>query len=560
MAGTGKSTVARTFADSLSNQNILGGTFFFSRGSGDLNNAAKFVSTLAHQLASRSPELKPFVCKAIAEHSEVLRQGLRNQWKELIVKPLSMAKLHGRPILNIVVDALDECDSGDDVRLLLQLFVEIKELDTVDLGILVTSRPEITIRLGFQHMPEIVHFRLDLRDIPRHIVEHDITVFLEQELGRIRDERLLRDWPSEHEIRLLVQRSDCLFIYAATVCRFVGDIVWPPKDRLSEILHSGSAFGGDTPQLDEMYSQVLSQSLVRDRRKADATKLVDRFREVVGVIITSFDTLSVLSLANILSMPINGVEAALGSLHSVLNIPIDTHSPIRLLHPSFRDFLIDEARCGDQRFFINQNLLHGKLAACCLKGLSKLTKNMGGLKTPDSSPQEAQKDTLDKGLPKYVQYSCQYWAKHLELVNPDQRAKLGLCDDGKIHIFFQNHFLFWLEAMSLIGEMSEAVLVLSNLQTMLEVSVPAIEKISSLSTKTPHSSAISSLPYMRVLKMPGGLPSKTDSLSNKRLCRRTIRRSFLARRIVKSESATPHQSGWLGARMSKKTGVRCCKL
>ena len=474
MAGTGKSTVARTFADGLSNQNRLGGTFFFSRGSGDLNNAAKFVSTLAHQLASRSPELKPFVCKAIAEHSEVLRQGLRNQWKELIIEPLSMAKLHGRPVLNIVIDALDECDSDDDIRLLLQLFVEVKELDTVDLGILVTSRPDITIRLGFEHMPEIAHFRLDLRDIPRHSVEHDITAFLEQKLGRIRDERLLRNWPREEEIRLLVQRSDCLFIYAATVCRFVGDVDWLPNERLSEILQSDSFVGGDAPQLDEMYFQVLSHSLVRDRRKADATRLVDRFREIVGVIVTSFNTLSILSLANLLSMPINGIKVALGSLHSVLNVPIDTHSPIRLLHPSFRDFLIDEARCGDQRFYINHNLLHGKLVACCLKGLSKLTRNMGGLRTPDSSPQEAQKDALDKGLPEYVKYSCQYWAKHLELADPDQREQLGLCDDGKIHIFFQTQSLFWLEAMSLIGEMSAAVLVLSNLRNMLEVSVQVV--------------------------------------------------------------------------------------
>ena len=474
MAGTGKSTIARTFADSLSTQSRLGGSFFFSRGSGNLNNATKFVSTLAHQIASRSPEVKRSVCKAIAEHSEVFRQGLRNQWKELIIKPLSMTKFNERPIWNLVIDALDECDSDDDIRLLLQLFVEVKGLNTVDLGIIVTSRPEITIRLGFQHMPEIVHFRLDLRDIPRSIVEHDMTLFLEQELGRIRDERLLRNWPEKEDVQSLVQRSDCLFIYAATVCRFVGDNDWSPKERLLEILQSNSTLGGDTPQLDEMYIQVLNHSLVINRREADVTKLARRFREVVGVIISSFDTLSVNSLANLLSMPVDSIEAALGSLHSVLNIPINMDSPMRLLHPSFRDFLTDEARCGDQCFFINQILFHGKLVTSCIGVLSTLTKNMGDLETPGSSAQDAQKDKLDKNLPKYKQYSCQYWAKHLDLVSAEERAQLGLCDDGKVHVFFQDHFLFWLEAMSLIGKMSEAVLVLSKLATMLEVCIPAI--------------------------------------------------------------------------------------
>ena len=77
MAGTGKSTIARTFAASLDTQTGLGGTFFFSRGSGDLNNAVKFVSTLAHQLASRSPGLKSALCEALAEHSDVLIAPVR---------------------------------------------------------------------------------------------------------------------------------------------------------------------------------------------------------------------------------------------------------------------------------------------------------------------------------------------------------------------------------------------------------------------------------------------------------------------------------------------------
>ena len=474
MAGTGKSTIARTFAGSLDAHNILGGSFFFSRGSGDLNNAAKFVSTLAHQLASRSPELKSNCCKAIAEHSDVLRRGLRDQWKELIMEPLSITRFKERPTLSLVIDALDECDSDDDIRLLLQLFVEVRELDTVNLGIIVTSRPEIGIRLRFEQIPEIVHFRLDLRDIPRPIVEHDIRQFLEQELGRIREERSLCDWPREKDLESLVQRSDCLFIYAATVCRFVGDYDWSPEERLLEILQSDSVLGGDTSQLDEMYTQVLRRSLLKKARKADTTKLVDRFRSVVGVIVTSFDTLSIVSLASLLSATANSIETALGSLHSVLDIPIDTSSPIRLVHPSFRDFLVDEARCGDERFFIDQNLLHGKIVTSCLEALSSLTRNMGGLKSPDSSPQEAQRDILDERLPKYMQYSCQYWAKHLEKVNPDQRAEFGLYDDGKIHVFFQKHVLFWLEAMSLLGKMSEAVLVLYNLSNMFEVSIIGI--------------------------------------------------------------------------------------
>ena len=52
MAGTGKSTIARTVAREQLAQNQLGATFVFSKGGGDVGNAHKFFTTIAFQLAS----------------------------------------------------------------------------------------------------------------------------------------------------------------------------------------------------------------------------------------------------------------------------------------------------------------------------------------------------------------------------------------------------------------------------------------------------------------------------------------------------------------------------
>ena len=80
MAGTGKSTIARTLAHRFKSQNRLGGNFFFSRGSGEANNAVNFGGTLAYHLAKiSSPAVREYVCDAIAAHSDITRQGLRNQ-------------------------------------------------------------------------------------------------------------------------------------------------------------------------------------------------------------------------------------------------------------------------------------------------------------------------------------------------------------------------------------------------------------------------------------------------------------------------------------------------
>jgi hypothetical protein len=67
MAGTGKSTVARIIARTYYNRGVLGASFFFSRGGGDLSNANKFVTTLARQLATRLPVAKGHINEAIKE-------------------------------------------------------------------------------------------------------------------------------------------------------------------------------------------------------------------------------------------------------------------------------------------------------------------------------------------------------------------------------------------------------------------------------------------------------------------------------------------------------------
>lgn len=223
MAGTGKSTIARTIAASISDQGHLGASFFFSKGQGDLGHAGKFVSTLAYQLAMVSSTLKGFICDAIRDQDDITHQSLFNQWKKLIIEPLSKMD-SSRSHLVLVMDALDECECEDDIRIILQLFIETKKLTTIPLRVILTSRLEIPFRLGFQEMPEILHQNLDLRDILRETVQHDITEFLRHELSKIRKAcEFSTNWPDEQIIKILVEKSDGLFIYAATACRFVGD-------------------------------------------------------------------------------------------------------------------------------------------------------------------------------------------------------------------------------------------------------------------------------------------------------------------------------------------------
>lgn len=298
-------------------------------------------------------------------------------------------------------------------------------------------------------------------------------MFIKTKLDTVREDTKLEDWPSESDLLSLVGRCDCLFIYAATVCRFIEDKDELPEERLRDILENTSTGGGVTVQIDHMYTKVLDHALTRKNRPKNDSTLVDRFKTVVGCIITLFDTLSMAALASLIAMSVRRVEVTLGSLHSVLNI---TESSIRLLHPSFRDFLLDEERCADERFRIRKDIAHGNLSMWCLDVLlTGLTRNICRLASPASSPQEVSKEILNEFLPDHVQYACQYWISHLvracdEEDDTQRRRRLGLYDNSNVHRFFKETYLYWLEAMSLIGRMYEAVLMITKLTTILTVS------------------------------------------------------------------------------------------
>ena len=81
-------------------------------------------------------------------------------------------------ILVLVIDASDECGRQQDIRTLLQLLTEARDLKNVQLKVLVTSRPETPIRLVFRAISGSVHEDFVLYEIPAAVIRHDITVFL----------------------------------------------------------------------------------------------------------------------------------------------------------------------------------------------------------------------------------------------------------------------------------------------------------------------------------------------------------------------------------------------
>ena len=150
LAGTGKSTIARTIAHTCFQQGRLGASFFFSKGSGDISHAGKFFTTIAAQLSEESQYLKRCIYDAMKENKSIATQSYANQWRQFILGSLSKLDRCYRPFSFVfVIDAMDECESDADITLILKLLVEAQSLKKVRLRVFLTSRPDTPIRHGF---------------------------------------------------------------------------------------------------------------------------------------------------------------------------------------------------------------------------------------------------------------------------------------------------------------------------------------------------------------------------------------------------------------------------
>jgi hypothetical protein len=460
MAGTGKSTISKTVASRLQEQQLLGASFFFQRGEEDRGTAKYLFPTLTDQLRICIPQMLPRVQKAIDDDPNISEKVLREQFEKLLLDPLVGIEQREETIRVILIDALDECDLEDDIGIILRLLPQVRKSPSVRLRFLLTSRPELPIRLGFEEISD-AHQDLVLHEIEKPVIEHDISLYFKDQLLRLKQRRSLPpDWPGDAATKELVNRAVPLFIAAATVCRFISDAKWSPQKRLKAILADQSTY---VSKMDSTYIPVLEQ-LLTGQNETESRELLEEFKEIVGVIIILATPLSINSLSHLIGRESDDVKCRLDQLHSVLSVPNNFDTPVRLLHLSFRDFLLDHHK-EKSKFWIDEKHTNQRLAERCRQIMQdRLEKNICKLPSEGMQRNEISDDSIQRYIPPELKYACRYWAYHL-LQCTDLSSMMH-----NAYLFLQVHFLHWMEAMSLLGLTSEISGVLDRLQTAISVS------------------------------------------------------------------------------------------
>ena len=465
LAGTGKSTIARTVARRYFDQKRLGASFFFSRGGGDVGHTGKFFSSIAAQLARNVPQIQRFISDAVIEQNDITNQSLRDQWGHLVFRPLSRLEYSlSLSSYVLIVDALDECDNDDHIRMILQLLAEARSLK-IRLRVLITSRPEVPIRYGFCQITHAEHYDFILHNIEATIVDHDIFTFLHHEMGSIEQEWALgTGWPGEQALRKLVLNASGLFIWAATACRFIREGRGYAAKRLLMILEGSTSTLGPEHHLNNVYMTVLKSAIHEEYLETEKEDRYSVLKHVLGTIVLLYSPLSIDSLPGLLYLPKETIQGALTDLHAILDIPNDTCLPLRLHHPSFRDFLLNKDRCNDPNFWLDKRQAHRTLANNCIRRISNsLKRDICRQEAPSMLVANIESSQIERCLPPEVRYACLYWVQHL------QKSSTQLHDNDQVHQFLQVHFLHWLEALGWIGKTSEGILAICSLEVQIQV-------------------------------------------------------------------------------------------
>lgn len=474
-AGTGKSTIARTIAREYFDKGRFMASFFFSRGDADVSHARKFVGTIATQLAARCSTFESILNKTISDDRGIFGRTLKDQWNGLVLQPLSKLRAESfqAPLL-IVIDALDECEreSGreSDISLVLQLLRDLRCFSQLHSRVFITSRPELPVRHEFPLVPDQDHQDFVLHDISRSTVDNDIFLFLQHTLADIQRKRQLgQNWPGEEATKQLVRQAAGLFIWAATASRFISGGNQLTTKRLSLVLQASAPTTKPEEELDKIYTMVLKNSVGDDLGQQEKEEVYCLLRKTLGAIVILFSPLSPTSLANLLHSNKGDVEQTLVDFHSILDVPQDPSRPVRLHHPSLRDFLLSPQRCSNEHFQVEEEKAHKTMASHCIQLMSdKLQRDICGLGNPGVKVAQVPPKKLERFLPAELQYACRYWIDHL------QRSKYQLCDGGEVHCFLRNHLLHWTEALSLCKSMSEGVASMAKLETFIQVILGSI--------------------------------------------------------------------------------------
>jgi hypothetical protein len=422
-------------------------SYFFCQATDPrINNATAVLRGLVYLLVDQQPSLISHLKKKHDHAGKTLFEDA-NAWvtlSEIFTKILQDPNLSNT---YLIIDALDECEM--DLPQLLRLIVQsTSTCPHVNWIISSRNQPQIESKLR-PNDAQRLSLELNAEHVSRSVklfVNHKVS-----QLASIEHEPTLQE-----QVRNEMHRkADGTFLWVALVFQELQNI---PRRNVLKVLKEIPT--GLPPLYRRMMEQI--EQLKHDRNLCYI---------VLSTVVVSYRPLHLLELRTISGLPEyefktkDDLEEIVKTCGSFLTVQEDY---IYFVHQSAKDYL--DSKASGIIFPAGRGTIQYDIFSRSMQAISiVLQQDMYGLRLPGIPINLVQVPDPDPLAA--LRYSCTHWLSHFQDASKSNSSyQRDLTDDGDIYQFLQNYFLYWLETLSLIREVSAGVLAISSLEAQVSVS------------------------------------------------------------------------------------------
>ncbi|RAH68492.1 uncharacterized protein BO66DRAFT_472692 [Aspergillus aculeatinus CBS 121060] len=437
--------------------------FFCQQSDARLNDATSVLRGLIFLLVDQRPSLLSYIRPRYDVEGNTLFEDT-NAWYALSKMFLEMLEDPELETTLLIIDALDECSTG------LPLLLELVKRSTGNPRVkwIVSSRNWLDIE---KHLTATYCSTLSL-ELNENSVAAAVKTYIRIKVDFLAalngyDENT-KDFTREY----LTSNSNDTFLWVALVCERLAST---SACEVENILTSFPA------SLDDLYKRMM-----RDIENSESTQLC---RVILATVCTAYRPLVVEELSVLTDLPsrfstdsrmITQIVKLCGSF---LSIREDT---IYFVHQSAKDFLLT----SNLIIPAGLEMEHSRMLSQSIKGMNQtLRRNIYDIQNPGCRVEDICRPTPDPLA--QARYCCTYWIDHL--LEADPRNTIDLSTDGPIQLFLELKLLYWLEALSILGQFTGGIGAILILNSFLQKAKCA-DQLSSLVNDISR--------YMREFKVP----------------------------------------------------------
>ena len=418
-----------------------------------LNNAVSVLRGLIWKLLWNHRTLRKYIpdeyrCKSKDSGNDRGKEILEGSSAFPILVTMLSAMLRDSSLetVYLLVDALDECDS--DSHRLIEWIAKDASAPLSKAKWLLSSRHTTKMEETFRQ--EGQRQKLDLNSNEAHI-SAAVNLFIEHKVVNLATKKEYNCGLREKVEIQLKEKAESTFLWVALVCRMLEDI--PRRRTMAEL----EKF---PPGLQPLYKRMMQQ--IEDQKDEDR-ELCKQILRAIAIAYRPLTLKELHPIAELSEVPMDDIHQLVELCGSFLILRKEV---VYFVHQSAKEYLNKSDKIFPQGCTKEQSAIVSRSLQCMSDTLGR---DMYDLRNPSCLIEQVECPVPDPLA--RIRYACVYWVDHLCEIHDNLQSRVDLCDNGMIDVFLKRHFLHWLEALSLMKSMSNGVVMLRKLESMLAVSI-----------------------------------------------------------------------------------------